>query len=131
MNKDTFACIACGEYYPESEIKHFTNGEAICIHCNFRMQKYDMPHSKAMIFDESKRPKFKYEEKYGKMVQLGREIAPNPARNLLPQQSARKRHPISRAESPATIRAGQHPKTCAEPPAATIRAEKTHISRAE
>jgi HJR/Mrr/RecB family endonuclease len=67
MNKDTFACIACGEYYPESEIQHFTNGEAICIHCNSRMQKYNTLNTKTMMFDESKRPKFKHENKYGKM----------------------------------------------------------------
>ena len=67
MNNPIYDCMICGEFFTESEIKEFRNGDAICKKCYNSMHLHNTNQSPNMMFDESKRPKFKHEDKYGKM----------------------------------------------------------------
>ena len=65
--KEIYNCIVCGNYFSEENIREFHNGEAICYKCHSNLRKHDSHRNTLMTFDHSKRPTFKYENKYGKM----------------------------------------------------------------
>ena len=70
MNTSIYDCIICGESFTENEIQEFHNGEAICKSCYANMHLHDTPRPTQMVFDESKRPKFQYEQKYGNIDEV-------------------------------------------------------------
>ena len=65
--KEIYNCIVCGNYFSEENIREFRNGESICYKCHSNLCKHDFHQRTSMTFDHSKRPTFKYENKYGKM----------------------------------------------------------------
>jgi hypothetical protein len=61
-------CVSCGDVCAENEIKEIINGNAICIKCSSCIKENTLP--KEHYYDESKRPKFKYEDKYGSVDEI-------------------------------------------------------------
>lgn len=67
-----YTCTACGESYDHSQISFDKRGNPMCLEC-LHITNASEP-MKQMVFDESLRPKMKYEDKYGSFEELYMEL---------------------------------------------------------
>ncbi len=63
-----YTCVSCGETYHSSQMTFDKRGNAICFECSHTLHITEP--IKQMVFDESLRPKMKYENKYGSFEEI-------------------------------------------------------------
>lgn len=69
---DNYTCVACGETYHASQIIFDKRGNPMCLECSHMFNNSEP--IKQMVFDETLRPKMKYEEKYGSFEDVYMEL---------------------------------------------------------
>lgn len=67
-----YTCIACGETYHSSQILFDKRGNPMCLSCTHTIEQPEP--IKQMVFDESLKPKMKYEKKYGSFEDVYMEL---------------------------------------------------------